>query len=522
MKKIGYLLVSMLLFSAGMYAQGEVEALKFSRHDLYGTARSMAMGGAFGALGGDITGVSINPAGIAVYRSSEVVGTFAFANQKATVGNLNKSVTDYGMDNLGFIGYFPLSGRLMPFVNFGFSYNKQKSFSSHINAAGAPANPLVDYIADKSYDVDPAKLKMGDNLPDPFLTEPWLSVLGFNSFLINPVEGSSPQRYTPLNTRRSSVTNNLRYFESGSIENYDFTVGTTFNHVLSTGITLSVASATSRISNYYTDKFEQGDYTMSNNLITTGAGVSGKFGVIYRPVNAFRIGLSYQTPAYYTFTEIYDAEMADNVKAYVSDPKYQPNTTYSARFTNYYNLATPDKWTLSSAVVLGKKLIVSADYELIDYRRMKLQTPNGDTNPGTYNEDNHYIKKDYKLTSTFRVGTEYRFTLALYGRLGYAWMQNPYSTEFKEAGDAFVSGSNTVFVMEGDANYFTGGLGYRFNKNFYADVALVYKTQNSELYPFPKLYTYNGDKRDALIINSSPFKLKNDSFRGMLTLGFRY
>lgn len=73
----------MLLFSAGMYAQGEVEALKFSRHDLYGTARSMAMGGAFGALGGDITGVSINPAGIAVYRSSEVVGTFAFANQKA-------------------------------------------------------------------------------------------------------------------------------------------------------------------------------------------------------------------------------------------------------------------------------------------------------------------------------------------------------------------------------------------------------------------------------------------------------
>ena len=101
-------------------------------------------------------------------------------------------------------------------------------------------------------------------------------------------------------------------------------------------------------------------------------------------------------------------------------------------------------------------------------------------------------------------------------------MQNPYSTEFKEAGDAFVSGSNTVFVMEGDANYFTGGLGYRFNKNFYADVALVYKTQNSELYPFPKLYTYNGDKRDALIINSSPFKLKNDSFRGMLTLGFRY
>lgn len=31
------------------------------------------MGGAFGALGGDISGIAINPAGIGVYQKSEIV-----------------------------------------------------------------------------------------------------------------------------------------------------------------------------------------------------------------------------------------------------------------------------------------------------------------------------------------------------------------------------------------------------------------------------------------------------------------
>ena len=87
MKKIVYFLFSLVFISNYSFSQGEVEALKYSRNELYGTARSMAMGNAFGALGGDITGVSINPAGIAVYRSSEVVGTLGFQQNAAKVGD---------------------------------------------------------------------------------------------------------------------------------------------------------------------------------------------------------------------------------------------------------------------------------------------------------------------------------------------------------------------------------------------------------------------------------------------------
>lgn len=59
MKKImiiGILLAGSLLAKA----QNEVDALLFSQSVYQGTARSMAMGGAFGALGADFSALSTN------------------------------------------------------------------------------------------------------------------------------------------------------------------------------------------------------------------------------------------------------------------------------------------------------------------------------------------------------------------------------------------------------------------------------------------------------------------------------
>jgi long-subunit fatty acid transport protein len=126
---------------------------------------------------------------------------------------------------------------------------------------------------------------------------------------------------------------------------------------------------------------------------------------------------------------------------------------------------------------------------------------------------------DFKPASTVRVGMEYRFTPQFSGRVGYAWMQNPFESTFAEKGDAFIRNSNTVYRIEGDTNYFTGGVGYRFNRNFFLDLAVVYKTETDELYPFPNLWT---EDRDELVIDASPFSLKNQSIRGLVTLGYKF
>lgn len=531
MKKIAYFLFALLFIANYSYSQGEVEALKYSRNELYGTARSMAMGNAFGALGGDITGVSINPAGVAVYRSSEVVGTLGLQQNTANASGIDKRVNDFNLHNLGFVGYFPLRSDVMPMINFGFSYNKQKTFNNDIVAMGKAASTMLDYIADRSYGVDSRKLEMGEGKPDPFIDQPWLTVLGFNSYLIDDhMDANGKFHYTPLDTKGEQAKQEIRLSERGYIDNYDFTIGTTINNILNIGLALNISNISHSISTDFLEDFTSGGYTLNNELITNGAGVGAKLGIIYRPVNAFRLGVAYHTPTWYSMSEIYQARVDDDMGAYVNDPKYKKGSVNSAKFTNYYDLKSPDKWVLSGAAVLGNRFILSADYELMNYKNMKLSVPpranlteeQKEIDAHWYDPDNNYIKKNYKASSTVKVGVEYRFTLQFSGRLGYAWMQNPYEIDFKKAGDTFIRNSNVVHRLEGDTNYFTGGLGYRFNRNFYADLAVVYQTQEDQLYPFPNLYADNNGERGQLVIDASPFTLKNTSVRGLLTLGYRF
>ena len=119
MKKITYIVISLLLMVSYSYGQGHVEANLFSRTELNGTARAMSMGGAFGALGGDLTGVSINPAGIAVYRSSEIATTAVFQSEKFEAPNETTTKSKFTFHNLGFVGYFPTRIDVMPLVNIG-------------------------------------------------------------------------------------------------------------------------------------------------------------------------------------------------------------------------------------------------------------------------------------------------------------------------------------------------------------------------------------------------------------------
>lgn len=518
MRKITTIFGFLFLFSSLIVAQGEIDALRFSREDLYGTARAMSMGGAFGALGGDMTGVTINPAGIAVYRSSEVVGTLNISNERSSVGSNNANRTRFDMDHLGFVGYFPLRNSVVPLINFGFSYNQTKSFDKEVLALGNTNSSLMSFIANRSHGIDPQNLMRGDNLPDPFLTEAWLPILGFNSGLIYPENGTGPA-YLPLNIGSENIQDEIFTRELGYINNYDFTVGTTLNGVLNLGLSLSIKDVSYSLTSEYLEDFADGGYTLFNWLTTSGAGVSAKFGAIYRPINELRIGLSYHTPTWYALTMTYDAEMVHDLEAYAGDG-YEPGGIYSERFINHYDLKSPGKLVASAAGVLGSRFIVSMDYEMVNYSNMRLGVPsNSADSQNWFDIDNEYIEQDFKPTSTVKLGMEYRFTPQMYGRLGYAWMQNPYEADAVELAEAGVAGSNTIFRMEGDTNYFTGGLGYRFNRNFYLDAAIVYKTQNDDLYAFPRVYSAgSGD----LLVDSAPYSLKNNSIRGLITLGYRF
>ncbi|MDE6173655.1 MAG: TonB-dependent receptor, partial [Bacteroides sp.] len=69
-----------LLVSAGMNAQTIYDVTKMTEKDLNGTARFVGIGGAMGALGGDISTIATNPAGIGIYRSNDATVSFGFSS----------------------------------------------------------------------------------------------------------------------------------------------------------------------------------------------------------------------------------------------------------------------------------------------------------------------------------------------------------------------------------------------------------------------------------------------------------
>jgi len=504
MKRIFTLVSLISAFVSASFAQGEMNAFNLSYNDLTGTARSVAMGGAFGALGGDVSGIAINPAGIGVYKSSEIVTTLSFTNTsaKSTLRGLqtDDSKFKFMFDNLAFVGAFPINSDEVPFFNFGISYNKLKSFDRKINAkSGSAGQSMTDYLANRANNDNAFDYISGGENYD----EHWLSVLSYDGGLINVnPDGTKNFVSSSLGDKANS---NLRMRETGEISSFDFNFGTTISDIVSIGASLAVTDIDYHLYAGYGEEFADGDnYFLENNLKTEGTGWQVKAGLIFKPVNELRIGVAYHSPTWYNMTDY----TYGKVNAY---DNYKANTPKDAAFD--YKFRTPDKWVFSLAGIIGQYAIISADYELTNYNNMKFDSRYaGDYEFGSENDD---IKTDFKNSSTLRVGAEIRFTPQFSGRVGYMWQQSPVKdllrNDSENGGEhtAAISSVSTIphYSLVGDANHFTWGLGYRFTPNFYTDVAFVIKTRTDDLYAF------GGDDK---------IELKNNQFTGLLTLGYKF
>lgn len=524
MKKRFSLLMLVASLSSGLYAQGEMDAFNLSYNDLTGTARSVSMGGAFGALGGDISGIAINPAGIGIYTKSEIVGSVNFTNNQAKTnlyGNQNKdSKFKVSFDNLAFVGTIPTMSDVAPLINFGFSYNRLKSFDRNVKLTGNNlTNSQTNYIANRVSGISNTYLGLGNN---PFNegTNYWLGGLTYNTGLIRNTTGTN-DKYTSsfFDFANPNLDSRLQMREKGSIDTYEFNAGTTFLDMISAGVSVSVTDINYRMYSTYTEEWYNADtykggYDLQNWLNTDGTGWQVKAGLIFKPIHELRIGVAYHSPTWYNLTDSYSARIESNVS------RTQPIVVDSWDYTNNgsaysdYKLRTPDKWVFSLAGVIGQNFILSADYELTNYKNMQLKSPNGEP----YFETNTFIKQDFKNASTLRLGAEARITPQFSARIGYMWQQSPVQKSFKDSNDAAASSTTDVttaatertvtqYSLVGDANYFTWGLGYRITKNFYTDVAFVIKERKDDL------YNYGG---------ANKAELKNNLFSGVLTLGYKF
>ncbi|MDR1119706.1 MAG: outer membrane protein transport protein [Dysgonamonadaceae bacterium] len=489
------------------FAQGEMDALRYARNDLTGTARAMSMGGAFGALGGDITGIAINPGGIGVYRSSEIVTTMNFENI-STKTTLTDNRFKFNFDNVGYVGFFPSGSDGVVGYHFGFTYNRLKNYNRKYTTQGqAMPVSLSDYVATKSRGLD-SDLLLHSGAADPFNDMPWLSVLSYNAGIIkNKVNDRF--NYESILPIGETVDNALSVSEKGSIGSYDFTLGMNIANIVSLGATLSFTNIDYRMSAYYSEKFANGgDFFLDNWLQTDGNGCGVKVGTVIRPIDALRIGIAYHSPTWYSLYDHFNAKMDYSEKNWI---KSADDNTLD------YSFQTPYKWVFSVAGIIGTRAIVSVDYELTDYSSTKFHTINGGYDPN-FKVQNSYMEEDLRPTSSLRTGLEIRPISQLSIRLGYAFAQAPMKKRVL-AGDQEIEtvGSIPHFVLEGDTHYYTAGLGFRFTRNLYMDVAVIAKQEKDKVYAFSNIFE-NG----APIVESTPAGLKINTFKGLLTVGCKF
>jgi len=434
---------SIAIIFASVQGQYVTDALRYSQVFPAVTARSMAMGSAFSSLGGDYSSALINPAGLGLYRKSEVVVTPGFVFSKTSSSYLGVKNDDsryqFHLGNAGFVGtYNTDKDKGLVSASFLTGYNRLSDFGSSTYIQGVNAdNSLVDLFVQNADGIDPENL------------EPFYERLAFDAYMIDTIPGSTfeytnPIAFLPITQRKIIET------EGGSGE-WRFAMGLNFSNVFYFGMGLGLQrlryDQTATHSEYDFDNLNN-DFNLfhyTEDLRVDGYGINANFGMMARLFKIMRVGGSLQIPTYYNITEDYYNTMYsefDNGDNYFVSPTDQ-NGDLLAHGTFEYKLNTPLKLQGGASVQIGKIGIVSADVEFIDYSAMHL----GEKDPyADFSGSNNAIESTYRSVVNLKLGGEARFGgLAL--RLGGGFYPSPYESD----------------ELNSDASYseITTGIGYR-------------------------------------------------------------
>jgi len=490
MKKYIFLFTITLFVPFLNKAQDLADALRYSNTAVSGTARSGAMGNAFGALGGDFTSASINPAGIGLYRSSELTITPISLSTKVEsnyYGNgMENSDYKFSLNNLSYVYSMPVAGKSeagIVTVNFGVGYNRLKDFNSDAVIQGYDVDgSYMDYFADRA----------NEGTWSDFYEE-----LAWKTDMLLYDENNN-EYYSDLQDAGYGQSQRKTYSKNGSIDEYSFVLGINFNHKLYMGMSWGINDV------YYSEGttiFESddrddipyfNDFQFNSYFSTYGVGHNFKFGAIYKPVNELRLGISIHTPTYYHLNDDFNTSMFSSITYNDGSEKYDENSPYNEYD---YHLQTPMRTTFSGAYVIGKKGLISADYELVNYGKAKLK--DGADGYDFYDE-NADIASAYKTSGNIRVGGEFMATGNVSVRGG-----------FEYHGSAYNENAFGARQLNSDANMmvYSTGLGYRTGL-FFADITYRYSaledydypypTPASEIYPAPAAASFKTVKNDVL------------------------
>ncbi len=519
MKTTYGIIAAMALLAAPLSAQETYQDTKLVNNELNGTARYVGMGGAMEALGADLSTIGSNPAGIGLFRSSQVALSGGFVSQKdATTspafGSLSLDIygnkTNASFDQIGLVYAMPTGER--SFLNMAFNYHKSRNFDQILTAGDVLNKASQNKLTAMKY---------------PYGSDyNWNSVDANYESLLDPITDAEGQQ-TGLKYYDGTAYIFGQY-QKGYIGEYDFNISGNINDRVYLGLTVGLYDVNYRSNSIYSENLEKnGDVSTWESLAIDGSGFDIKAGVIFRPIETspFRIGLYVNTPTWYdlSLSSANDVTMSTEGNAPVD----------KAQVANYdYKVYTPWKFGVSLGHTVSNCLALGATYEYADYGTIDNRINDGGGHYdywGTYYDEsssdramNRHTKNALKGVSTLKLGLEYKPLPDFSIRMGYNYVSPMFRMEAFRDGSIESPGSfyatSTDYTNWKQTNRVTVGFGYQVKK-FFIDLAYQYSQTDGEFSPFMNYLDDTNSEKDCV---ANAVKVSNKRNQLLLTLGYRF
>lgn len=448
MKKLFLVIILNVSFLSIAQEMTTSDALRYAVDNMNGTARFRGMAGAFGAVGGDLSAISINPAGSLFFSNN-------FASASISNYNTNNNANYFGTKNKENYSTLDLNqiGAVLVFndnsgssdwnkISIALNYDNTNNFDNRLFTAGInPYNSISQYfvnqanfVANTQFNDYQYEMAYETYIINPHPTTP-------NQFVSNVSPGGNYYQdfYSTSNGYNGKITANV----ASSYKNKLF-LGLNLNaHFTDYVVTTSLYENNNNPLNPNTQPTIS-NIVFDNQLSTYGSGFSFNLGAIYKVTNSFRLGASYESPTWYNLNDelVQDLYTYDNVNVPSGDESRYFGSPIFIFPT--YRLRTPSKITGSATYIFNKKGLISIDLATKDYSNIQFKN----TNQNDFRDLNSQMSSEMKNAYEIRIGGEYKIKQWSI-RGGYRFEESPY----------------VVDTAMGDLTGYSAGLGYNFGEN---------------------------------------------------------
>lgn len=516
----------------------------------FGTARAMAMAGAFTSLGADLSSMSINPAGLGMYRHNDISVTpmMSFVRSKTNAPEYGNNSRDrFSMANIGVVINAYEGSRSLVSLNIGFGYNRIADLNyDYAFQRQNQAATIGDAYARQLYWGGISKYSFyngggsGNWNWNNIAPEYWNAALAYRGFLIDQVDPNKPDSWQPTwVTPNADVDHYTMLRSKGSIGEYVLSVGANINNKIYIGASLGIQSVYQRKYIDYVEEYFYSDpsqaipdfgnsgldyqllrWKLNQSVIVDGTGVNFKAGVVYRPTANLRLGVAIHTPTYYSLDRKFQSAAAG--LAYANndtDPNVKPDdegyisTAGDPNMTspllvddgpNSWSFVSPTRLMFGASYTFGERGVISVDYERDWYNGIRIKdNPSGLDSQSWYNDT---FRDVFKGSNILRVGAEFKPLPVLALRAGFGYS------------GSMLKDDKTVLASPAikQTTYYGAGIGFVLARGVLLDVAYQYmSSKTTDYYLF-----YAEDKGGHT--ESAVYSTDINRHNVALTLGFRF